>query len=307
MVVQGLFHVAHVIDNLPDAETWYDATFSPTYMFRHHASDLDQRTASLMLIADFPPEPMAPFPTRAGAEGNIGRFRARFGSRFQSIAFYSTEIATAYERFRSRGVRLMGDGGGLLDGPPSRGAIYTHPRDTYGLIEIMEPRIAGRGGAPVGDVLGECYDPRLLGTHDPGWWEREHPLGIRRTSHLSVLVDDVEAASNLYGAVLDGRPFQETHDGADRIFMLVGADTVVELHRPAAGTEEADHLDREGGMLWSVTFLVTDLERASDHLRATGTVPVTSEQEIHIPTGAAFGARYAFTDCPLPNDPRDRR
>ena len=110
----------------------------------------------------------------------------------------------------------------------------------------MEPRIAGRGGAPVGDVLGECYDPRLLGTDDPGWWEREHPLGIRRTSHLSVLVDDVEAASNLYGAVLDGRPFQETHDGADRIFMLVGTDTVVELHRPAAGTEEADHLDREG-------------------------------------------------------------
>ncbi len=230
-----------------------------------------------MLIADFPPEPMAPFTTRAGAEGNIGRFRARFGPRYHSIAFYSTEIATAYERFRSRGVRLMGDGGGLLDSPPSRGAIYTHPRDTYGLIEIMEPRIAGRGGAPVGDVLGECYDPRLLGTHDPGWWEREHPLGIRRTCHLSVLVDDVEAASNLYGAVLDGRPFQETHDGADRIFMLVGTDTVVELHRPAAGTEEADHLDREGGMLWSVTFLVTDLERASDHLRATGTVPVTSE------------------------------
>jgi catechol 2,3-dioxygenase-like lactoylglutathione lyase family enzyme len=304
--VQDLFHVAHVVDDLAEAEAWYDTTFSPVYLFRHHDSILDQRTASMMLIADFPPEPMAPFPTPAGTGGNIGRFHGRFGSRLHSIAFYSTEIPTVYERLRSRGVRVLGDGGARLDGPPSRGAIYTHPRDTYGLIELMEPRIAGQGGAPVGDVLGECYDTRLTGTHNPQWWEAQHPLGIVRTSHLTVLVDDLDAASSLYGDVLDGRPFHETHGDADRLFMLIGPTTVIELRQPREGTEEAAHLDRDGGMLWSVTFLVTDLEAAAEHLLGTGTAPTASEGELHIPAPSAFGARYNFANSAVPNDPRDQ-
>jgi catechol 2,3-dioxygenase-like lactoylglutathione lyase family enzyme len=304
MLIGDLFHVVHVVDDLSLTEAWYDATFAPTYMFRHHESALDQRTASLMLFADFPPEPMTPFPNAAGLAGNIGRFRARFGERFHSIAFYSDEVEAAYERFRSSGIRVIGDGGADLDGPPQRGAIYTNPRDTFGLIELMEPRRAGKGGAPVGDTLGECYDPRLLGTHRADQWEKEHPLGIRRTSQLTVLVDDLEAATRLYVDVLEGAPFYERHEEADQIFVFVGTETVVELRKPAAGTEEADHLLREGGMIWSVTLLVTDLDRAAHHLEDTGNSPQRSEHFISLPVGSSHGARYVFTDLPVPGDPR---
>jgi catechol 2,3-dioxygenase-like lactoylglutathione lyase family enzyme len=306
MLVGDLFHVVHVVDDLPQAEAWYDATFSPSYMFRHHDSDLDQRTASLMLFADFPAEPMTPFPNAAGSAGNIGRFRARFGERFHSLAFYSDEVGVAYERFRSFGIRVMGDGGAELVGAPRRGAIYTHPRDTFGLIELMEPRRSGLGGAPVGDVLGDCYDPRLLGTHRADWWEKEHPLGIQRTAQLTVLVDDLEAATRLYVDVLEGIPFHEQHGKADQIFVFVGTETVVELRRPAQGTEEAHHLLKEGGMIWSVTLLVTDLDRAFHHLRSTGNSPERSEQVVALPVSATHGARYVFTDLPVPGDPRER-
>ncbi|OJZ76159.1 hypothetical protein BRW65_01650 [Mycobacterium paraffinicum] len=304
MQVGELFHVVHVVDDLAAAEVWYERIFSPCYMFRGHESTLDHRTASLMLIADYPAEPMAPHPGQAGQQGTIGKFRRRFGPRLHSLAWYCDSIGEGYERFRSFGARVTGDGGAVLRQAPTRGGIYTHPRDTFGMIELMEPRVGGRGGAPIGDSLGECYDPRLAGTHDASWWSTDHPLGIRRTSHVTVLVDDLERAVELYVGVLGGRTFHETR-APRAAFVAVGSDSVVELRLPAAGTAEADALAREGAMIWSTTFLVTDLSAACAHLSASGVPFSPGTHAVSIDPGQAFGARYALTAEVTPGDPRE--
>ena len=303
MRIGELFHVVHVVDDLPEAEVWYDKVFSPTYMFRRHESDLDHRIASLMLIADLPAEPLSPFPTPAGRSGTIGKFAHRFGQRLHSLAFYTDSVAEGYERFRSHGVRVSGDGGVPLTSAPTRGGIYTHPRDSFGLLELMEPRIGGSGGAPIGDSLGECYDPRLKGDHDPTWWIREHPLGIRRTGRITVLVDDIDRATELYCKCLDAEVFHEAGNPR-RVFVLVGPSTVIELAAPRPDSEESAGLDHDGPMIWSVTFEVSDLAAAAGHLRSSGCRFRETDGQLLVATGDAKGARYAFTEVPVPGDPR---
>jgi catechol 2,3-dioxygenase-like lactoylglutathione lyase family enzyme len=293
-----------VVDDLAAAEAWYDRVFTPSYMFRRHESSLDHRTASMMLIADYPAEPMAPHAGKLGDSGTIGKFRRRFGPRLHSLAWYCDSVGEGYERFRSLGVRVTGDGGAVLTEAPTRGGIYTHPRDTYGMIELMEPRVGGRGGAPIGDSLGECYDPRLLGTHDPSWWRTDQPLGIRRTSHITVLVDDLDRACHLYVTALDGFVFHETRSPRSA-FVAIGKDSVIELRVPRPGTLEASSLETDGPMIWSTTFLVDDLAAVTAHLDATG-VQADRICELAIEPSHAFGARYAFTSEVTPGDPRER-
>lgn len=306
MQVGELFHVVHVVDDLCAAERWYEQIFSPTYMFRRHESTLDHRTASMMLIADYPAEPMMPHTGPSGQQGTIGKFRRRFGPRLHSLAWYCDSVGEGYERFRALGIRVTGDGGAVLAQAPTRGGIYTHPRDSFGMIELMEPRIGGRGGAPVGDTLGDCYDPRLTNTHDASWWETSHPLGIRRTSHTTVLVDDLGRAVNLYQKALDGNVFHESI-GPNATFVAVGPGSVVELRLPADGTAEAAALASEGPMIWSTTFLVSDLEAVRAHLKRSGMQVRDEAGALAVGPDQAFGARYAFTDEPTPADPRELR
>ncbi|PXX01650.1 VOC family protein [Mycolicibacterium moriokaense] len=303
MEIGDLFHVVHVVDDLPGAEAWYDAVFCPTYMFRRHESDLDHRTASLMLVADYPAEPMTPHADPAGTTGTIGKFRRRFGQRLHSLAWYCDSVAEGFERFRSFGLRVAGDGGAVLNEPPTRGGIYTHPRDTFGLIELMEPRVGGRGGAPVGDSLGKCYDPRLTGDHDASWWTHSHPLGIRRTSHITVLVDDLDRAVRLYETTLDGNTFHQSSSPL-AAFVAVGPSSVVELRCPQPGTPQAHALTSEGAMIWSTTFLVDDLDAASQHLADVGVAAQRGEGEVAVAPDQAYGARYSFTATVTRGDPR---
>lgn len=304
MQVGQLFHVVHVVDDLCAAEKWYEQVFSPTYMFRRHESTLDHRTASMMLIADYPAEPMAPHQGPSGEQGTIGKFRRRFGPRLHSLAWYCDSVGEGYERLRSFGVRVTGDGGAVLQRAPTRGGIYTHPRDTFGMIELMEPRVGGRGGAPVGDTLGECYDPRLTGSHDASWWATTQPLSILRTSHLTVLVDDLDRAVHLYQQVLDGRAFHETRSPR-AVFVAVGSDSVVELREPEPGTAEADALARDGAMIWSTTFLVADLDAAAAHLSESGVAIRAATGTVWVDPPQALGARYGFTTQITPADPRE--
>ena len=304
MKVGELFHVVHVVDDLSPTEKWYDQVFAPFYMFRRHESELNHRTASMTLIADYPAEPMMAHPGAAGRQGTIGKFHARFGQRLHSLAWYCDSVGEAYERFRDFGVRVTGDGGVQLSTAPTRGGIYTHPRDSFGMIELMEPRIGGRGGAPVGDTLGECYDPRLLGTHDPTWWHTRHPLGIRRTSHITVLVDDLDRAVDLYHQVLGAKVFHESHS-PEAMFLAVGTASVIELRRPQPRSPEEHSLACDGAMIWSTTFLVADLAAARDHLGGLGVDVRDDGDAVRIDPAHAFGARYGFTDLVTPGDPRE--
>jgi hypothetical protein len=308
MRIDDLFHVNHVVEHFEPAIEWYDRVLAPAYMYERHESDVDHRTAAMTLVADVPIEIMAPHAGPVGRDGNIGTFLHRFGPRFHGLAFYSNTIPEAFARWRSAGIKVAGDGGGAIDAPPERGSILTHPRQTYGLVQLMTPRVGGTGGTGVGGGLPDCYDPRLLGAHDPMGW-LEHPLGIVRGSHITVLVDDLERARRVYEEAFDAVVFgEDTSPGrpAESVFVVVGhPGAVIELARPRPATEEQASLERDGGMVWSVTFQVLDVERARGHLVATGCDPIdVDDATVAIPPSHALGARYRFCAAPVPGDPR---
>ncbi|MCH2170546.1 VOC family protein, partial [Myxococcota bacterium] len=202
---------------------------------------------------------------------------------------------------------------GPVEAPPERTAIYTHPRDTFGILEFMAPRVpGGHGGqASADDALGDCYDPRLLGSYSPDFWRFEHPMKIQR-SHMTVLVRDMGAARALYVDLLEGDPLHEDkhtcHD-THSLFVALGSDpVVVELARPLTHeSSEARELEKNGEMLYSVTFQVSDLEAAEAHLRDCGLEPTTRQGGFaELGPDQALGAVFAFTAREVPNDPRTR-
>ncbi len=299
-----LFHVAHVVDDLKAAEDWYDGLFAPEYMFRGNHSTIEGRDASILIFADFVSEPMAPI----AGDGNVARFHARFGQRLHSIALYSDSVVEIWQRLRAHGVRVT-DGRAPIEEPPERIAIYTHPRDSFGILEFMQARLPSSGGVASADTLGECYDPRLLGTYSPDFWRNEHPLGILR-SHLTVLVRDVDAARALYVDVLEGRPlFEDPHTAREThsLFVALGeAPVIVELARPLSSeSAEARELEKNGEMIYSVTFRVEELATAVQHLRERGSDPSQRRDgSAVLSPEQACGAVFAFSDEDAPNDPR---
>ncbi len=303
--IGSLFHIAHVIDDLPAAERWYDRVFAPEYMLRRNHSTIEGRDASILIFADFVSEPMSPIDT----DGNVGRFHARFGQRLHSIALYSNSVVEIWQRLRAHGVRITDGRGPVEEEPPERSAIYTHPRDTFGILEFMKPRVGGAGGVMTADALGECYDPRLLGTYSPDFWRDEHPLRILR-SHLTVLVRDIAAARALYVDVLEGRPlFEDERTARDThsLFVALGADPViVELARPLSDeSAEARELEKNGEMIYSVTFRLEDLDAGIAHLRKCGLEPAQRRDgSAVLDPSQALGAVFGFSGEDVPNDPR---
>jgi len=292
--VTRLFHVIHVVDDLAAAEAWYDRVFAGQYFFRGNYSPSEQRDASIFAVGDFVLEPMTPAREPGAAEKPVGRFQARFGAHLHSIAFYVRDLPEIWEKLRARGVRIVGDGGGALDGPP-KGAIYTHPRDTGGLLEFME-------APPDGG-----FDLRLK----PGWsnafWRDSHPLGIEACSHLTLVVRDLERARSLWVDTLEGRPFHERESARDAtrsLFVAVGDETVVELAQPTGPGAAARELEQNGEILHAVSFRVRDLARGAAHLRGLGLAIESHDGAIELGPEQALGARYRFGTSALPGDPR---
>jgi catechol 2,3-dioxygenase-like lactoylglutathione lyase family enzyme len=292
--VTRLFHATHVVDDLAAAEAWYDRVFAPRYFFRGNYSPAEQRDASIFAVGDFVLEPMAPAREPGAADKPVGRFHARFGAHLHSIAFYVRSLPEIWERLRARGVRIVGDGGGALDGPP-RGAIYTHPRDTGGLLEFME--VPGGGH----------FDLRL----QPGWsntfWRESHPLGIEACSHLTIVVRDLERARSLWCDTLEGRVFHERESRTEAtrsVFVRAGDETVVELAQPTGPGAAARELEQSGEILHAISFRVRDLAKADAFLRGQGCKPEPCENGVGLGPEQALGARYRFSASALPGDPR---
>jgi catechol 2,3-dioxygenase-like lactoylglutathione lyase family enzyme len=293
--VGRLFHVIHVVDDLAAADAWYERVFAGRYFFRNNYSPVEQRDASLFAVGDFVLEPMMPSREPGAAARPVGRFHARFGPHLHSIAFYVRSVPEIWQRLRARRVRIVGDGGAALDAPP-KGAIYTHPRDTGGLLEFMEPPADGG------------FDLRLR----PGWssrfWRDEHPLGIESCSHLTLVVRDLARARELWVGALEGRPFHERESsahGTHSLFVAVGDEVVVELAQPLdPACAAARELERNGEILHAVTLRVRDLERARAHLSGLGLEPRSQDAELELGPEQALGARFRFAPAPLPGDPR---
>jgi catechol 2,3-dioxygenase-like lactoylglutathione lyase family enzyme len=293
------FHTIHMSDDFPEIDAWYEEVFGVFRFMIDSHSDVLKRDASLVLIGDFCIEPMAPtFELDGWEDVALGRFFRRFGKRWHSIAWYmhsEDEVSALYKELEPAGIRLYGVTGAKLEGEPTPGGMFTHPRDTVTQLEF------------VGSV--GLADPRFHGMFDPGWWTREHPLHLLKSSHVTLAVRDLERARHVYVDLLGGTllheaemPFTRTRSA----FVATGEDLVLELAEPLdADSAIAKEIDQNNEGLYAVTFRVADLGEAESYLRSKQITTATSDgTTLHADPSTTHGALFGFTTADIPNDPR---
>jgi catechol 2,3-dioxygenase-like lactoylglutathione lyase family enzyme len=306
MSVGRLFHMAHITEELDPLDAWYDRVFAPMRgIMQGNYEKSIRRMASMFVIGDAVIEAMAPSPEPEAALMPIGRFFAKFGSHWHSVAWYDDDVRTTWDRLAAQGIQVS-DAGGRTE-PPQEGDIYTHPKSTFTQLEFYQPQVAS--GGP--QAPGSFADPRF----EPGWAERwqasPNPLGVERMASVTILVPDLERATTVYcdglGANLLDRGSSEL-TGTRSVFVGLGTETVVELAQPTdadcvAGRDLAAY---PGGTCHAMTFTVADLEVVSAHLGQVG-VSVLGRDETTIVADPkdSFGAPFRFTTERVPGDPRD--
>lgn len=295
-----LAQVIHVTDDLAGARHLYGTVFGGECYYEGY-SPYEKRDASIYAIGDLTMEPMSPSDDPGASELPVGRFLTRFGPRLHSIAINATGVLQLAEHLVAAGVRVVGPGGIPLTevstDPPV--AIYTHPRDTHFLIELVD------FGAPLMPA-----SPRLADDWDPSKWERDHPLGIVGPSHVTALVTDVETAVGRLTALFDADVVADADrragdDGEARTARIrLGTETIIELHHPLDPTSVAGRsLAEQGEGLHGVTLVARDLDAAGAHLSTCGIRWTrTTAHDLRLDARDTAGANISFTDRTDPAD-----
>jgi catechol 2,3-dioxygenase-like lactoylglutathione lyase family enzyme len=291
MRIGKLFHLTMLVDEFAAPELFFNSIFSPVCAMRGYSS-FWHRDAAIYVIAETSIEPMHVLPPRDGEEATSWyRYMERFGPRVHNLAFYVDDPGELALRLEAAGVRTTTAG---------TTTVFAHPKDTPGMLEFspMEgPHIVA--------------EPRFA----PSWaqfardyWSN-HPLGLERMSHVTILVHDVAAAAAFYVDVLDGVALPDsppTLGDTDARFVLVGEDTVLELAQPRVATSPAAReLGDAGQGAVAVTFKVRDVRAAEAHLRQWE-APITSTgaEEVVLDRARTWGLEFRFRGAPLVGDPR---
>jgi catechol 2,3-dioxygenase-like lactoylglutathione lyase family enzyme len=298
------FHIIHMNEDLTELDAWYDDVFGVERWMDHQFSDGLKRYGSLVQIGDLCIEPMAPsLDVEGWDQVAVGRFWRRFGQRWHSIAWYvptKDDFDEAYRTFRANDVHILGGLGDRADDQPPTGAMFTHPRDTITQLEfIVAPQPGGMGG---------MQDPRFTESFDPARWTA-HPLGITKSSHVTLTVRDQDRGKRVYGELLGGTFLHEgeqTITGTQSSFFSVGEDLVVELATPLEDTSAigAD-LVSNGEGIYAVTYRVKDLEATEAYLSSKGVkASVNDGTTLLTDPATSRGVVMGFTTWEIPNDPR---
>jgi catechol 2,3-dioxygenase-like lactoylglutathione lyase family enzyme len=288
-----LFHLTPLVDSLADAEYFFNRVFSPLCMMRNYSAHW-HRHAAIYVIAETSIEPMEVLPPLPGNEPTSWyRYTERFGMRVHNIAFYVDDIDDLEERLKAAGVRTTDAGSG--------NTVFCHPKDTPGMLEFF----------PHPTEIWDRMDPRMRPEWAPfrdAYWAN-HPLGLERLSHITVVVKDLAAAEKFYVEVLDAVPLPDqpaTEPDAVSRYVAVGEDTVLELLSPGDPTSRAGRdLANVGESVIGATFTISDVGRALEHVtRLDVPVATSSEHEIVFDVTRTWGCEYRLTDATLTGDAR---
>jgi len=287
------FHLLHVVSDLNAVDEWYDRVFSVRRFVRNYMKAA-MRKASLVLIGDFVMEPAQPVKSEGWEKSALGKFYQRYGEHFHSIAWYVDDLRETSVELGKHKIRMFDMVGKPVTEATRGDAIWTHPQDTHAAFEFaVAPKF--------------FIDPRL----QPGWSiefpRDQHPLGIERASHMTVLFRKLDDARGIYAEALGGKLLYEENSEQKRsMFFLLGEDTVIEAVEPlSASSPEGRDLENAGEGIFSVVFKTKNLNRAGDHLRANNLrIQFDSANTLTINREDAFGMEIGFTDRKIPNDPR---
>jgi hypothetical protein len=304
-----VFHLIHMSDDFWQLNDWYAEVFDPIEYTKRSSDEspfptwnVELRDASLITMADVCFEPMSPSRFIEGWDKlPVGRFYNKFGRHWHSIAWYVDDILELYHSLKERNVRFFFNGGGndSTREPAPSDALFTHPKDSCGALELMQ--------GPRPDVV---KDPRFLPGYNPGHWVQDHPLGLQRLAYITVVVHDLDKGKGVYVDALNGQLLLENDSPLTmtrNAYVAVGDDTIVELAQPLeADTIAGRDLAKNGDIMHAVTFQVADLERAERHLASKGVrILGRDDTTLVADPGTTFGAPFRFTAATIPGDPRD--
>jgi hypothetical protein len=301
--VTELFHLMHVVDDIDSAQAWLDRLFQPASFGPKGWSPFDKRWATLNRVGpDLVYELMEPSKEAEDASFPLPKFQARFGERLHSLAWYvdEAEMGPLFEKLRGAGIRVARPDGVLytadevVDPPPN--LIFTHPRDTFGQVELM-----------VRSSDSPMRDPADRPDWQPNRWHEAHPGKLRRV-RFTVAVGDLDRGLGFFEGLLGGtRFFDETTADRQSAYVFVGNQTVVELAQPTAeGSRLAADLATNGELPHALTVECADLQGAERHVDSMGLGVVDrAGDSFTIDPSEAFGAVISFTDRSIPGDPRD--
>ncbi|WP_299950426.1 VOC family protein [uncultured Modestobacter sp.] len=245
--MNGLAHVNQLVDDIDAAESFYTDVLGARTFWRQYDQD-ENRDACLFLVGDVCIELFAP----RDEHSLLGAALARYGNSWHSFEWHVPDLDEARVALVERGVRIPVDRPGAF--------LMTHPADCHGMLLELSP-------------LTMPGDPRA----EPGWgpasWRDRDPLGITGLHRVTVAVRDLTAATGwLTGLLGVPAPAAEHRRELDADVVSVPvADHVVELVQARQDTGPiADHVRRWGQRLRSIELGVTDLDRATGHLRGRG-------------------------------------
>jgi catechol 2,3-dioxygenase-like lactoylglutathione lyase family enzyme len=264
-----------------------------------------RRMASLLVIGDTIVEAMSPSPGPEAVTLPIGRFQARFGRHWHSVAWFTDDVGRVWDQLTAYGIRVITPRGGPGE-RPLEGDIYTHPKDTFSQLEFFQPQVANGGPA----APGPFADPRFEPDWPAPWLASPNPLGIERLAYVTIVVPDLAQATAVYCEGIGATLLHEASSGlasTTNAYVAVGPETVLELAQPTEGDGLAGReLAAHGGMCHAMAFTVADLDRVEAHLGRQG-VGIAGRDETTILTDPddCFGAPFRFTTWSVPGDPRD--
>jgi catechol 2,3-dioxygenase-like lactoylglutathione lyase family enzyme len=171
--------------------------------------------------------------------------------------------------------------------PAKAGAIWTHPRDTFGLIEFAGVRPVRHQQPPPSSGDSESTP-------------RASQLGIRGLTCVTSVPRDLDAARHFYETVLGGTVIGKRHwewYGTDSIYVKLGRSTVAELARQFLDrSPAAADLKGGGDRLHAVTFAVDDVGAIARHLSSGGIRTMQNAGDLMIDPADSFGATLRFTE-----------
>jgi predicted enzyme related to lactoylglutathione lyase len=302
MPVREFFHLMHMVDDFDAAAAFFDDLLTPVIFMEKSWSDLDKRWASLGRVGDdFVLELMEASRDPEDLGSPLPKFVARFGQHWHSLAWLVDEadMQGVLDSLRHGGVRVVDPMGQLYpaEGPAEVGVVmFTHPKDTFGQIELMSRR--GDSRPP---------DPQSGDEWSPSFWRDEQPMGIVRTSHFTVMVSDLPRAREVF-ELLGGTVFHEASDDiAEHAYVFVGDQSVVDLAHPVtADSRLARDQAATTDLPHSVTFQVRDLDAVERHVQKLGVrIAERSADTVVLEPDDCYNALLEFTTATIPNDPRD--
>ena len=228
MPIREFFHLIHVVDDMDEANEWYDAVFSPQCFQPKGYAELEKRWATLSMIGDFMIEVIEPSDAPEDQQAPLPKFRGRFGQHFHSLAFFVDvpDLIPLFKRLRMNGVRIAKPGGGMFAGWRRRRTRQHDLHASQGHVRPNRVRGSQRAVARARPaVLGR------IGRARGGATSTRSASSASRTSPRSspISIGDVSCTRPCF----DGRVLHEEQSAdAESVFVFVGSETVVEMARP---------------------------------------------------------------------------